>query len=202
MVISHDDVVKWKHFPRHWPFVRGIHRWPVNSPHIGQGRGALVYSLICVGTNAWVNNGDAADLRRHRAHYDVIVMSKENAWIAEGEASLEVLTAQPVSNWQKLGRSGALTPDALAPAICSSNIKSIFFKLISTINHKYILHSSESTFWWMPKDLTDDFSTLVQIMAWCHQATSTWANVDTYLCRHVAAWGHDMLTRIDLLMLP
>ena len=29
---SHDDVIKWKHFPRYWPFVRGIHRWPVNSP--------------------------------------------------------------------------------------------------------------------------------------------------------------------------
>ena len=22
----HDDVIKWKHCPRHWPFVRGIHR--------------------------------------------------------------------------------------------------------------------------------------------------------------------------------
>ena len=22
----HDDVIKWKHFPRNWPFVRGIHR--------------------------------------------------------------------------------------------------------------------------------------------------------------------------------
>ena len=31
--VGHDDVIKWKHFPRHWPFVRGIHRWPVNSPH-------------------------------------------------------------------------------------------------------------------------------------------------------------------------
>ena len=28
---SHDDVMKWKHFPRYWPFVRGIHRSPVNS---------------------------------------------------------------------------------------------------------------------------------------------------------------------------
>ena len=27
------DVIKWKHFLRYWPFVRGIHRWPVNSPH-------------------------------------------------------------------------------------------------------------------------------------------------------------------------
>ena len=23
---THDDVIKWKHFPRYWPFVRGIHR--------------------------------------------------------------------------------------------------------------------------------------------------------------------------------
>ena len=28
----HDDVIKWKHFPRYWPFVREIHRSPVNSP--------------------------------------------------------------------------------------------------------------------------------------------------------------------------
>ena len=24
----HDDVIKWKNFPRYWPFVRGIHRSP------------------------------------------------------------------------------------------------------------------------------------------------------------------------------
>ena len=29
--LSHDDVIRWKHFPRYWPFARGIHRWPVNS---------------------------------------------------------------------------------------------------------------------------------------------------------------------------
>ena len=37
---SHDDVIKWKHFPRYWPFVRVIHRSPVNSPFKGQWRGA------------------------------------------------------------------------------------------------------------------------------------------------------------------
>ena len=31
--IDHDVVIKWKHFLRNWPFVRGIHRSPVNSPH-------------------------------------------------------------------------------------------------------------------------------------------------------------------------
>ena len=34
--LYHDDVIKWKHFPRYWPFVRRIHRSPVNSPHKGQ----------------------------------------------------------------------------------------------------------------------------------------------------------------------
>ena len=42
----HDDVIKLKHFPRYWPFVRGIHRSPVNSPHKGQWRGALRFTLI------------------------------------------------------------------------------------------------------------------------------------------------------------
>ena len=70
----HDDVIKWKQFLRYLPFERGIHRSPVNSPHKGQWRGALMFSLICAWTNGWVNNGEAGDLRRHRAHYDVIVM--------------------------------------------------------------------------------------------------------------------------------
>ena len=71
---KHDDVIKWNHFPRYWPFVRGIHRSPVNSPHKGQWRGALMFSLICVWINGWVNNRGAGDLRRYRAHYDAIVM--------------------------------------------------------------------------------------------------------------------------------
>ena len=95
---NHDDLIKWKHFPRYWRFVRGIHRSPVNSPHKapvtrkmfpfdevimiilkqsphkGQWRGALIFSLICVCINAWINNREAGYLRQHRAHYDVIVM--------------------------------------------------------------------------------------------------------------------------------
>ena len=58
-VWNHDDVTKWKKFLRHWPFVRGIHRWPVDSPHKGQWRGALMLCLICAWTNGWANNRDA-----------------------------------------------------------------------------------------------------------------------------------------------
>ena len=71
---THDYVIKWKHFPRYWPFVRGIHRSPVNSAHKGQWRGALMFTLIYVWTNGWLNNREAGDLRRYRAHYDVRVM--------------------------------------------------------------------------------------------------------------------------------
>ena len=46
----------------------------VNSPHNGQWRGALMFSLICVWINDWVNNREAGDLIRHRGHYDVNVM--------------------------------------------------------------------------------------------------------------------------------
>ena len=47
---------------------------PVNSPHKGQWRGALMFSLISVWINGWVNNREAGDLRRNRAHYDIIIM--------------------------------------------------------------------------------------------------------------------------------
>ena len=72
--LFHNDVIRWKPFPRYWPFVREIHRSPVNSPHKGQWCGALMFSLICAWINGWVNNREAGDLRRHRTHYDVTVM--------------------------------------------------------------------------------------------------------------------------------
>ena len=92
-----DDVIKWKHFPRYWPFVRGIHRSPVNSPHKGQWRGALMVPLICTWTNAWTNNRDAGDLRRNRAHYDVTV---------KGTKVIHQPTVnKPLGTWNRLGSS-------------------------------------------------------------------------------------------------
>ena len=46
-LFAHDYVIKWKHFPRYWPFMRGIHRSPRNSPYKGQWRGSFMFSLIC-----------------------------------------------------------------------------------------------------------------------------------------------------------
>ena len=74
--LGHDDVIKWLHFPSYWPFVRGIRRSPVNSPHKGQWLRALTFSMICAWINGWVNNREAGDLRRHRTQYDATVMDK------------------------------------------------------------------------------------------------------------------------------
>ena len=52
----------------------GIHRSPMDSPHKGQWRGILMFSLICAWTNDLANNQDVGDLKRHRAHHCVTVM--------------------------------------------------------------------------------------------------------------------------------
>ena len=61
----------WRHqmetFSALLAFVRGIHRSP--------WRGVLMFSLTCAWINCCVNNREAGDLRRHRAHYNVTVMS-------------------------------------------------------------------------------------------------------------------------------
>ena len=44
---EHYDVIKWKHFPRYWPLVRGNHRSLVNSQHKGHSRGVFMFSLTC-----------------------------------------------------------------------------------------------------------------------------------------------------------
>ena len=103
---KYDDVIKWKHFPRNWPFVRGIHRSPVNSPHKGQWRGALMFTLICVWINDWVNNREAGDLRRYRAHCDVIVMIwQQHARITPYHTECITVTTHGhhgVSNYQQI----------------------------------------------------------------------------------------------------
>ena len=73
-----DIIAWWRHqmetFSALLALCAGNSPVPVNSPHKGQWRGALMISLICVRINDWVNNREAGDLRRHRGHYDVSVM--------------------------------------------------------------------------------------------------------------------------------
>ena len=68
---NHHDVIKWKHYPRHWPFCG---EFTGDSPHTGRWREALMFSLICTWINGWVKNREAGDLRRYFVHYYVIEM--------------------------------------------------------------------------------------------------------------------------------
>ena len=72
--IIHEDVIRWKHFPRYWSFVRGIHRFTVDSPHKGQWCRALMVSLI----RAWQTVEQTIETpviwNAIAAHHDVIEM--------------------------------------------------------------------------------------------------------------------------------
>ena len=73
-ILSHDDVIKWKLFPCYWPFVRGIHRSPVDSPQKSQWRGDLLF-VSSAPEQTRANNRDTGDFRRHRVHYYVTVIN-------------------------------------------------------------------------------------------------------------------------------
>ena len=62
-VASHDDVMKFKHFPHHWPSVWGIHRSPVDSPHKRQWWGTLIFPFISVCANFCTNSRQTREYR-------------------------------------------------------------------------------------------------------------------------------------------
>ena len=111
----HDDVIKWKHFPRHWPFVREIHRSPVNFPHKGQWHGALMFSLICVWINGWVNNREAGDLRCYRAHCDVTVMILDSfsIYLVNALVGILVFYIKPTESYVKIFPKFCLDEDQI-----------------------------------------------------------------------------------------
>ena len=80
VILLEDAITWWRHqmgtFSALLALCAGNSSVPVNSPHKGQWRGALMFSLICARMNDWVNNREAGDLRRYRAHYDVIVVTR------------------------------------------------------------------------------------------------------------------------------
>ena len=84
-----------------------IHRSPVNYPHKGQWRGALMFSLICARINDWVNNREACDLRRHRPHYDVTVMKGTQyvSQVDQCEYGVKIRAICHARNLWKLARS-------------------------------------------------------------------------------------------------
>ena len=70
---GHNNVIKWKHFRVTGHLCREFtgQRW---IPHTKVIDVELWFFFICVWINDWVNNREAGDVRRYRAHYDVIVI--------------------------------------------------------------------------------------------------------------------------------
>ena len=67
---GHDNVIKWKHFPRYCVELTG-HQWIPRTKANDAELWCFLWSPPEI--NGWVNNRQVGDLRRHRAHYDVIV---------------------------------------------------------------------------------------------------------------------------------
>ena len=157
---AHDDVIKWKHFPRYWPFVRGIRRWPVNYPHKGQWRGALMFFFdlrlnkrLSKQSWGWWFETPTRSLWRHcnglnqMIHiqaelfkYITALRSKQKGW------HLECKIFKCEYSWKKMW------------VFC------VFFLL------KF------PGFVFVSKGPIDNKLTLVPIMAWCQPATSLYLN--------------------------
>ena len=125
----HDDVIKWKHFPRYWHFVSGTNRSPVDSPHKGLWRGpgdAELWCFISAWTNGWVNNLDAGDLRRHRANYNVTVMVitvtvMDFLWLYNQSLWIRVIGFSPIFRLV----SQAPGQSQYCPSACEVNLKNM-----------------------------------------------------------------------------
>ena len=94
------------------------------------------------------------------------------------------------SNWQysSIGSGNGLAPSR-RQAIIWTDDGIVYWRIYASLSLNDLTHWSLGDFnltWvdgglsishkialrWMPLDLSDDKSTLVQVMAWCHQATS------------------------------
>ena len=151
--VSHSLSPWWRHqmeIPRYWSFVWVIHRSPVNSPHKGQWRGTLMFSLICAWTNNWANY----DLRCHRAHYDVTAMpplfptvfpiqkeeERQRGWDFQntcGERNTELQGQNLRTNWLAAGKRQRKTDSGRGVDLAPVN--PVWFKATkSTPTHTHI----------------------------------------------------------------
>ena len=159
---SHDDVIKWKHFPCYGPFVWGIHRSLVKFTLQRPWRGALMFFFICAWTNDWANNRGANDLRRHRAHYDSIVMGNKSS-LASHCNSL----------------------NSLRPRWNGRHFADDIFKYIFLNENVWIPTKISLKF--VPKGPINDIPALVQKMAWRRPGDKPLyepmlASLPTYIC--------------------
>ena len=152
-----------------------------------------------------LNSRDTGDLRHHRAHYDVIVMRLSGSFtkiLRSHPSGMPHVYKPHAFQWNRFPRAtncpqptSLMLKNAVSVKQMSNtttyripaaplthwplwdlyfDFKNIVFNLTLLIS---IFKSSyDNVLWLMPQDLTDDKSTLVQILAWCRQATSHYLN--------------------------
>ena len=106
----------------------------------------------------------------------VLTLSWSRTWPMNYNSSNNEIIVEPIlmgfdpdANWPSNGPLPT-SFNSLAPGRSECDSKNIIFNLVSLIG--IVRSSHDNALWWMPQDLTDDKSTLVQLMAWCRQATS------------------------------
>ena len=133
------------------PFYEGNPRSPVDSHHKGQWSGAWMFPLICSWRNGWANNRDAGDLRRHRPQCNEHTLEYPR-FVMSSFIWLPRLCCCCVEWWVS----------SLAPGRFEFNVGLVIFKRNLLIYDwgVYLVKLTSSEL-----DLTDDKSTLAQVMA-------------------------------------
>ena len=66
--------------------------------------------------------------------------------------------------------------NSLAPGRCGSTLVGVIYEHMSRIKSPWTLFVFTIALMWMPQNTFDSKSTLVQVMAWCHQLMSHYLN--------------------------
>ena len=135
---------------------------PVTSPHKGQWRGALFFSLFCARINGWVNNRAAGDLRRHRGQYDVIWMNWGNFGAVRGTVNRSFFSKNPRKTTRPFGRGMAYH---------------LFVHILV-----YILPQPESLQWYMHYQIILDLSFSYTTFQWRHNERDSVSNHQSLGC--------------------
>ena len=136
-------------------------------------------SLICAWTNAWVNNRDAGDLRRHRTHHGVTVMS---TWVV---FCFRVNEHYFGKLWKKIN---ATRPRPIL-GLCPANDRRLYFV---TLESALTMHS-QTTF--VPTNpIIDKKSALVLVTCWhqiltSHYLNQWWPRSQTHLSGIILGMG-------------
>ena len=154
---------------------------PVNSPHKGQRRGALMLLLICTWKNGWVNNRVAGALRRHHTHYDVTVME----WTIERLLSIVLVFLDYKDKDMHI--------EILVPTCVASTILNIY--------HEFVLcYCNQDTLPILIRFMVSKVTTFYdrEWKIWCQKNFSYTGRVSIILCEDVFLYTYRLKCKSEM----